>query len=96
MNESPCPHSTLRATAYAPGVYICSTDSNPECHAVFTVTPIDPGPNELRPAQEWAASEGVVIRDPDGWRTDNLPLGTPIAYREYLRRVTTSTVERLR
>ena len=34
-----CTHETLRMTRYAPGVYICATDSHPECHEVFTASP---------------------------------------------------------
>lgn len=45
-------------------------------------------------AAEWlqfSEFKGIVLMDPDGWRSDNTPLDTPIKYSEFCRRLSHST-----
>lgn len=47
---------------------------------------------ELRTPTEWAELRGIVILDPDGWRTKDAPrFDEPISLNEFTERVTVST-----
>ena len=43
-------------------------------------------------ALKWAASFGITIMDPDGWRVDGLSLYIPINEAEFKRRCAMSTI----
>lgn len=48
---------------------------------------------ETRKPQEWAAADGILILDPDGWRgPDSPPFDQPCTREEYQRRVGFCTV----
>ena len=52
---------------------------------------------ELRTPQEWQEIMGVVIMDPDGWRTKDAPAwDEPITQSEFQTRAAISTIYRMR
>jgi hypothetical protein len=46
----------------------------------------------LKRPQEWAADEGLLIINEDGWRKDGKDFEEPLTRDEYLQRLQTSTV----
>ena len=52
-----------------------------------------PEPDELRTPQQWAARDGLMILDPDGWRYDDAPpFNQPISRAEYDQRISECTI----
>jgi hypothetical protein len=48
----------------------------------------------LKTASEWQEIYGIIVRDPDGWRTADAPSwDTPISRTEWQKRMGISTIQ---
>ena len=69
----------------------CGTGCDCGCAALCSIH-VDRTDGTERTPVEWAASEMVIIVDPDGWRHDLKAFTDPLTWPEYERRRWVSTI----